>query len=160
VEFDPVSRFDVDEYDPQKAALWAANTRRALRGKQGRKVLAMLEAALLELPDKALIEGALIYEGAVCALGALAVYQRKRLLGADEEAIYDRLEADTRDFESGWEHVEYAAGTMGMSEVLACAIAWANDEGLAAWETETPRGRYDRMLAWVRAKRTEAEAAA
>lgn len=62
-----MSRFGDDyEYEyPNQDALWAANACRALTGKRGRKALAELREALLALPEKRLIEGAL------CTVGGL-----------------------------------------------------------------------------------------
>jgi hypothetical protein len=153
-----MSRFDYTEYNPQIANLWQANMRRALAGKQGRRRLAELEAALLSLPEKVLIDGALYREGYVCALGALALYQRLKS-NDDVEWVHSGLENDSRDFSTEWDVIEYASQTMGMTEALAYAIAWANDEGDGAWQPdETPSQRYDRVLAWVRRKIAEAAA--
>ena len=64
-----MSRFSDDyseENFPNEGALWHANAKRALRGRKGRKALAELREALLALPEKRLIEGAL------CTVGATA----------------------------------------------------------------------------------------
>jgi hypothetical protein len=61
-----MSRFSDDGYDefyPNQAALWHANVHRALTGKRGKKALAELREALLALPEKRLIEGALCTVG-------------------------------------------------------------------------------------------------
>lgn len=52
---------DYDDYEedfPNQAEFWQANAERALKGKRGRKALAELREALLMLPEKRLVEGA------------------------------------------------------------------------------------------------------
>lgn len=49
-----------DEEDwPNQGAFWWANAQRALRGKRGRKALAELREALLMLPERRLVSGAI-----------------------------------------------------------------------------------------------------
>lgn len=48
-----------DEDFPNQAEFWLNNARRALKGKRGRKALAELRDALLHLPEKRLVMGAL-----------------------------------------------------------------------------------------------------
>lgn len=50
---------DWDEDFPNQGAFWWHNTMRALRGKRGRRVLADLREALLMLPEKRLVSGAI-----------------------------------------------------------------------------------------------------
>lgn len=53
---------EYDDYDEDFAnagALWWANAQRALKGKKGRKALTELREALLMLPEKRLVEGAI-----------------------------------------------------------------------------------------------------
>ncbi|HEX7355285.1 MAG TPA: hypothetical protein VF288_10685 [Mycobacteriales bacterium] len=53
---------EFDEFDepfPNARAMYAANADRALRGKRGRAMLADLREALLALPDRRLVSGAL-----------------------------------------------------------------------------------------------------
>lgn len=67
-----MSRFNSDYYEqdfPNQGELWWANARRALAGRKGQKALAELREALLALPGKRLIEGAL------CTVGATAEAQ-------------------------------------------------------------------------------------
>jgi hypothetical protein len=62
-----MSRYDDYDYDGDYAALdagrWERNSRAALKSKRGRKALAEIREALLALPEKRLIEGA------VCTVG-------------------------------------------------------------------------------------------
>lgn len=52
---------DEDDYEdwPNQAAFWWANAKRALKGKRGKKALAELREALLMLPEKRLVNGAI-----------------------------------------------------------------------------------------------------
>lgn len=61
-----MSRFCDDYYEPEfpnQYDLWSANVKRALSGKRGQKALKELRAALLALPEKRLISGALCTVG-------------------------------------------------------------------------------------------------
>src|SRR3989304_4835017 len=74
-----MSRFYDDDYDenfPNQAALYEANTERALAGKRGQAFLREMESALIALPRKELIEGRVCHLGQVCAMGALALKRR------------------------------------------------------------------------------------
>lgn len=68
-----MSRFgDNDgDYFQNQSELWWANAERALNGKRGRKALAELREALLALPEKRLIEGALSTVGATAEAEAM-----------------------------------------------------------------------------------------
>lgn len=57
-----MSRGGSDDYEedwPNQGAFWWANAQRALKGKRGKKALAELREALLMLPERRLIEGAI-----------------------------------------------------------------------------------------------------
>lgn len=62
-----MSRFTEGDYDDETWALdmgrWERNSRAALKSKRGRKALAEIREALLALPEKRLIEGALCTVG-------------------------------------------------------------------------------------------------
>lgn len=67
-----MSRFDGDDYEPtigsdgkvkDTSGLWRSNVKRALAGKRGQAALRDLRDALLALPEKRLIEGALCTVG-------------------------------------------------------------------------------------------------
>lgn len=62
-----MSRYGDNEYDGDYAALdagrWERNSRAALKSKRGRKALAEIREALLALPEKRLIEGAMCTVG-------------------------------------------------------------------------------------------------
>lgn len=134
-----------DDYDNDGVMpyeLWKANLHRALTGKRGQKALADLEAALLALPDKRLIEGALCEGGEVCAVGALGAHRlvKKGKTWAEAFAELDG-EAET-DYETVW-----FGEKLGLTGTLTWEIAHRNDE---TFGTLPPEVRYERMLAWVR----------
>lgn len=151
-----MSRFiegDGDEDFPNAQALWWRAQENALRGRKGQAVLRELEAALVALPEKRLIEGALCDDrGQVCALGALAT---KR--GLDQEEMKEH-QGEHAGFIADW-----AKDALGLSGALATAIEWENDEGFwrvytemdgyrATGGRETAEQRYERVLAWVRSQ--------
>lgn len=166
-----MSRFDdyeSDEYYPNQAELWQANVKRALSGKRGRKALAELREALLALPSKRLISGALCTVGAarpathaysradledkierdgegVCAIGAY-VWYRKVKAGMDPQAAFEDLPTlldvdGAADYETALE-----GQRAGMTFTLAHALAYRND---GSYEGMRPEKRYEVFMAWL-----------
>lgn len=154
---------DDEEYAGQ-FGLWQANCRRSIAGKAGQAALRRLEAALLTMPDKALIRGTLSDEDEmhgrldVCAIGALAMME------GHDEVLY--IEADA----------EEAGEALGMPRLVAWSVVWENDmendgytyvncpgpsqlgcnaygdfyhAGYQLRIDQTPEDRYAKMLAWV-----------
>lgn len=120
---------DEEDYSGQ-FDLWQANCRRSLLGKAGQKELTILREALLALPDKRLIHGALVDEdGEVCAVWAYA--KRKG------------LDLGKFDPEDETDEVGIAAG---MPSLVAWKVVEMND---LIFDSETPEERYRKMLAWV-----------
>lgn len=110
--------------------LWRGAVDKALKGKRGQAFLREMIESLDAIPDKCLIESALIEEdGSVCAMGAVA---KKRGLDVSELDPYESREV---------------ADVMGIAWVMACEIAYMNDE--AAWKAETPQERWARMRKWA-----------
>ena len=139
--------FDNDDWTLSDEALWMANIERAIHGKRGQKALRALEQALLALPEKRLIAGALLDEnGEVCPLGAL---WRQRCLTRGEAV---KLPDNLVDEDGLYQSIEIGMTYFGMTKVLANTIAYQNDE---ARSDKTPEERYTRMLAWVRAQLEE-----
>lgn len=155
--------YSEDEDFPGQFWLWQANCRRSLQSRAGQRELRELEAALLELPEKRLIHGALQDEhGGVCAIACYAKRKGVDLSKFDQE--YDSPE------------VGEAAG---MPRLVAWKIVSLNDieiedhyemcEGPntqpASYDTYrhgvwtrfewTPEERYAKVLAWVRSSISE-----
>ena len=127
--------YSEDERYPGQFDLWQANCQRSLRGKQGQEELRVLRDALLALPEKRLIDGALEdEEGDVCAVGAYAKHKGMDLKQFDPE--YDTDEVGI-------------AG--GMPRLVAWKVVEVNDMELGSYANHpiTPEERYVEMLAWV-----------
>lgn len=126
---------DEEDY-PGQFGLWQANCERSLRGKRGQQELRELHVALLALPKKALIHGALEDEGGgVCAIGAYAKYKG--------------LDLSKFDVDSDTDEVGVAAGmpplvAWKIVEMNDCELHWSSDLAVL-----TPEQRYEKMLAWV-----------
>lgn len=109
----------------------------AIRGKRGQAFLRELLAALDALPEPRLIQGNLMTECGVCALGAVGLARGLDLLTCDP---YDH---------------EAIAQTFGIASALTREIAYENDEGVAC---DTPEQRFACVREWV-VSRIRAEAA-
>lgn len=119
-----------DDCDDQWASIcWRGAVASAIRGKRGQDFLRELLRDLDAMPDKRLIDGELIAEGQVCAIGSVG-----RARGVDMTAI------DPEDFHA-------VARTFGISRALAQEIEFMNDEA-GSWR-ETPEQRWTRMRQWV-----------
>jgi hypothetical protein len=148
-----MSRFHYDDWDGEGAPpeFYQQAAKNALQGRRGQIVLRELREALLALPQPRLIEGAFTREGEVCALGALAGHRFEKgsplAWGNELIASLPQLEARLgEDLEDEWITLDLGEA-MGLKRSLAWAIAYENDE--AYWHTETPEGRYSRILRWV-----------
>lgn len=109
--------------------LWQANCERSMRGKNGQRELRELRDALLSLPEKRLIYGALENaNGEVCAIGA---YGKRKGLDLSK---FDPDESDEVGIKCG------------MPRLVAWKVVEVNDIEL---RRVTPEVRYERMLAWV-----------
>jgi hypothetical protein len=146
-----------DEDYPGQFNLWQANCARSLRGKAGQAELRELEAALVALPEKRLIHGALTDEdGGVCAV---ACYARHK--GIDLSTFDPEYESDDVGVRAG------------MPRLVAWKVVALNDIELESWcgyvegpatreesryahrgvwvhRDLTPEERYEKVLAWVR----------
>lgn len=145
-----MSRFDFDGNDDwslQLQNLWDENVRRSINGKRGQRILRELEEALLAMPYKTLVSGAIAYEGSVCAIGALALHKKLKA-GLDEETAIAELETESQNVEDADGSSVWAKDHLGMTYSLAWSIAHVNDEGLAYGAKE--QQRYEIVLAWVR----------
>lgn len=139
--------------------LWEGRVKKVLHGKPAQKYFIALEQALLDLPQKRLIAGDLCNGLDVCAVGALALHE-KRLSGVPMlKALIELkgLNAYISHSASGEFLIEqesetalWYANDLGMTPTLAWLIVEANDE-LAGWKL-SPEERYEFMLRWARAR--------
>lgn len=166
-----------DEEFPGQFAMWQANCSRSLAGKQGQWALRELEAAIVALPTKRLISGAIACNGEVCAVGALIVALKTRE-GVARDEVLKSLERqpseDEWDDELDEGETEDAAVQLGVPRLVAWSLVALNDIELdTVWEVAhgpippgfgsyqggisvvrdmTPEERYERVLAFVRSK--------
>jgi hypothetical protein len=151
--------------------LWQANCDRSLRGKKGVAVLRELEAALVALPQKRLIDQAVAKHGDVCAVGALMADRLVKRGKSRHEALAELAESNEGDTAA-------LAEADGVPHLVAWKLVAMNDlqfdtkivphEGSEPVEgyyyhrvgsscvPYTPEERYAAMLAWVRERIAEA----
>lgn len=150
-----ISYCDIDSTeDMLRCCAFEHNTIRHLKGAKGQAALRELEAALLALPDKRLVHSRFVVtsgeepNGAVCALGAVALY-RKRRDGIDRETALKEIakEAPT-DPNDGWYGIVDTANYLRYKTNFVFAVVEANDELVS--EMATPESRYEQVLAWCR----------
>lgn len=121
---------------------WARAVKSAINGKRGQAALRELEAALVALPTKRLIDGDLCREGDVCLIGAALIY-RRMIGGRTYCQAYDEIERRWAECETE----DAAADELGMRRALSITLIEVNDERLLEFE---PDQRYVAALAWVR----------
>ena len=146
--------YSEEENWPGQFELWQANCWRSIYGKAGQYELRELETALLAMPEKRLIRGALTDEkGGVCAIACYAKHK-----GVD----LSTFDPDDESDEVG------IAG--GMPRLVAWKVVELNDILLnTVWEVAhgpippgyrvykggvrdmRPEERYEKVLGWVRA---------
>lgn len=145
-----MSRFYDDGEQTMPYDLWLHNIRAAIKGKRGQAILRDLREALLSLPEKRLIEGAICNapsEAAArpvaefCAVGALAFYRGVK----SGKAPADVIESLPQGEQDDWTTIRLGR-SLGMSDTLAWDLAYKNDETFADL---TPEQRYEKYLAWV-----------
>ena len=120
---------------------WTNATERAYKGKRGQRILRELEAMLLAMPRKRLIDSRICENGDMCVIG---VYLANR--GADMK----KIEAETNGFIPGSiDDTARIAEEYGMAKTLAWDLAYTNDEALFAW---SPEDRWTRMLRYIRSR--------
>lgn len=101
-----MSRFTEGDYDDETWALdkgrWERNSRATLKSKRGRKALALIREALLALPDKRLIEGAVCTVGGVDRAPEITDEEiDARMRGLHEAGLRDSP-VHGRDFTARW----------------------------------------------------------
>ena len=138
--------YSCDFFDPLEVGRFHARLKSTLYGRRGQAFLREMRAALLAMPEKRLIAGALEEEGAVCAMGCVG---RARNLDLSGVAADDP---------------EQVAKLMGISPTLVREIAWNNDdEQEGGWgpedfdnSPEAQEERYGRVLRWIERNLKEA----
>lgn len=142
-----MSRFEFDDYDLVACNLWWANIERASNGKHGQKILREMREALLSMPNRRLIEGAIYEDGEVCAVGALALHRLRRdgqikLKGhADALATEADLSEEAGGFSDEYETMDFGK-SLGITGVLAWRLAYINDEEVPGGSRATPEERW------------------
>jgi hypothetical protein len=127
-----------DECEQGALNLFRANVDRTIAGKRGQAFLREMAVALDAMPVKELVAGDIVRDdGHVCAIGSVAL---ARKLDVSKLDVYDGDEVGK---------------TFGITRILACEIAYENDEHRQydheahRFTEETPEGRWKRMRAWV-----------
>jgi len=127
-----------DDDEDGRLNLYRANVDRTIAGKRGQAFLREMAAALDAMPVKELVAGDIVRDdGHVCAIGSVAL---ARKLDVSKLDVYDGDEVGK---------------TFGITRILACEIAYENDEHRSydyeahRFTEETPEGRWKRMRAWV-----------
>ena len=134
--------YDLDQWTLIR---WRGAVASAIRGKRGQSLLRELEAALVALPGKRLIDNefANSEKQQVCALGAVAVKRRLDKGVALADALKDVEEKYPEDSAA-----EVASEEMNVADALVKEITSINDDYY--YGTSTPEERYHRVLTWVR----------
>lgn len=136
-------------------AMWRGRVASATRGKRGQVLLHEIEAALVSMPEKALISSEFCTKaGDVCALGARAVAEREKR-GHERRAAVESLARKSRAMlaRCGYADEEYGEAMTEDVDAATCLlqeIQYENDE--AGPCDETPQERHARVLRWVRSK--------
>ena len=118
-----------DDIDQWAMIRWRGQVASAIRGKRGQAFLRELVEALDALPEKRLITYNLSSGGNVCAIGSVGLK-----CGVDMNVLdpYDS---------------ERLSAVFGIADQLVREIEFMNDE--AAYYSETPEQRWQRMRAWA-----------
>lgn len=168
--------YDYEEQFQNQGELWAANAKRALKGKRGRKALAELREALLALPERRLISGAL------CTVGGMdrpGLPEPRERFGHDfyREELAEKLKTEGEgvcaigaflwfkkvkagadpqaafdelpvllDIDGGDYETAEAGKAAGLTYTLAWQLAYRNDQ---TFDAMTPEERYDAFIAWI-----------
>lgn len=138
-------------YDPLAAARWDRNSRAVFVSKRGQAILRDLEAALLALPEKRLVEDTFwdtefIEEAESVRLNAcvLGAYARYKGLKATELSGLNPFWDEPIDAN---ETADAISQMTPMTFTMAWNLVEQNDEYFGNY---TPEQRYDAMLDWIR----------
>lgn len=116
-----MSRFSEGECDSNYGFLWASRVERIVNGRRGQKVLRELIDALLALPERRLIAGAIATpSGEVCAVGALAKHK-----GIDLNRDTERWsQGQCHPVAGGWRGSDHETAELGASIGMTWTLAW------------------------------------
>lgn len=164
---------DMDSPESVWAAIrWGGAKKAAFNGKRGQAFLKELEAALIALPSKRLIDRDWAAKGDVCTLGALDIHRMSERTGMNWDAarlVVQGQGVPADELELYWDDqddpAEFAQTRLGMTYTLAWEIIWENDQTYVPgsyvrgepFPVLTPEQRYARMLKWVHRKIDKAE---
>lgn len=123
--------------------LWNGTVKSALNGRRGQAVLREIEAALLALPRKRLVENAGGDGETVCVLGALD-WHRKVQQGVP---VDEAMRAVGEESEDTLYEPHVAAEHLNLTYPLAFTLMEENDEMTMHL---SPEERYEAVLAYVR----------
>ncbi len=148
-----MSRFSGDEGEGDLPAIfWEIDLQRALTSGRGQRILRDFEAALRSMPVRRLeADDQIVHwdedvqEGAACAVGAYAAYQRVKA-GETWPEAFEAL-AERWGGESDYWEPERLGRSVGLARTVAGHLAWLNDEQFGDLK---PRQRWRAMLGWVR----------
>lgn len=124
----------VDDFDDvRELNMYRGAVERSILGKRGQAFLCEMAAALDAMPVKELLVDEIVREdGAVCAIGAVAVARKQDV---------SQLDQDDGDC---------VGKTFGIASSMAREIAFVNDNDFAFDRAnETPAERWVRVRAWV-----------
>ena len=111
---------------------WRGAVNSAIKGKRGQAFLRELLDALDSMPEKKLIADELVTPtGEVCALGRVAQVRGLDVAGVEPDDS------------------EKVAKAFGISNALACEIAFHNDEYWWGQAADDPEARWRSVRAWV-----------
>lgn len=141
------TRFGYDgDWEAMPYEMWQHNLELAIGGKRGQAALRELRDALVALPERKLISGALCRVNPAgpptfCVVGALAYHKRTKLGERPEEVIESLLGDDI-----GPEETAQAGRRIGLVWTLAWELGFKNDE---EYRGLTDEQRFEKFLAWT-----------
>lgn len=127
------------------ASGWDAQLRKCIVGKRGHQGLITLRDALVAMPEKRLERQVYVSAGSVCALGALAVYERTKTHDLSWDLAAEVVERESAESIDPLNMYSYATA-VGIARTLAGEIVHINDNYI---DGEEPEARWQRIHAWV-----------
>ena len=142
-------------------ALWERSVQNAASSRRGQRMLRELRTALLDMPNKRLIPGALMVDGEVCPIGAMAWYRLKKgkaieLPASNNPSAMLLSVADMEGF--SWrahqrgidlQETLRVGAALGFVPCLAWTLVDLVDWHANVFPPPTPEWLYQRVLKWV-----------